>query len=78
MKILIFSLSILTSISLFASPLDLKSLKKDDLKKICSKVCGKDYASNAEIRDFYQLKKSTTHLFLYKERKKGKVIFIRF
>jgi hypothetical protein len=56
MIILIFSLSILTSISLFASPLDLKSLKKDDLKKICSKVCGKDYASNAEIRDFYQLK----------------------
>jgi hypothetical protein len=56
MKILIFSLLILTSISLFASPLGLKSLRKDDLKKICSEVCGKDYASNAEIRDFYQLK----------------------
>ncbi len=56
MKIMIFLLSILTSISLFASPINLKSLGNDDLKKICSEVCGKDYASNAEIRNFYQLR----------------------
>jgi hypothetical protein len=44
------------SLGVHAGPLNFKSLDKTKLIKICSDVCGVDYTSQVEIRDFFQLK----------------------
>ncbi len=56
MKFFMFSIALLTSVNIFAKPYDLKSLDQEKLKNICSEVCGAEYASKVEIRDFGQLK----------------------
>jgi hypothetical protein len=56
MKFFILSLSLFSSISTFAGPLDFKSTTQINLQKICSEVCGEKYTANVQIRDFYQLK----------------------
>jgi hypothetical protein len=56
MKSLIILFTLFSSLSAFAAPLDFKTMGEEDLKKICSDVCGAEYASKVELRDFYQLK----------------------
>jgi hypothetical protein len=56
MKIFIISLSLFTSFCAFAGQLNFKMMKEDNLKTICNDVCGADYTTKVEQRDFLQLK----------------------
>jgi hypothetical protein len=57
MRIFLLFVSLASSVSVLAGPLDFKTMGEDDLKNICSEVCGATYTSKVELRDFFQLKK---------------------
>ena len=57
MKLFLLTFSFLSSLHAFAAPYEFKSMNQEALLKTCSEICGQEYASKAEIRDFYQLKK---------------------
>jgi hypothetical protein len=57
MKKTITTILLTFTTSLMAQTYDFKSMDQEKLLKICNETCGSTYATRAEIRGFYQLRK---------------------